>query len=96
MRERVHERQMNKLFTNEEKSSHASAFTASIQRSDCLDMAFDAFNVLNEVNYGAFAGDDSNRLLRGFGSMGDRRDDAIVRAKDQIVQVAGRDGPEYG
>src|SRR5229473_6044332 len=25
-----------------------------------------------------------------------RRDDPIVRAEDQIVQVAGRDGPEYG
>lgn len=25
-----------------------------------------------------------------------RRDDPIVRAVDQIVQVAGRDGPEYG
>jgi len=25
-----------------------------------------------------------------------RRDDPIVRAKDQIVQIAGRDGTEYG
>jgi hypothetical protein len=39
-----------------------------------------------------------------FGSMGKRaggicchsRDDPIVRTIDQIVQIAGRDGPEYG
>jgi hypothetical protein len=42
-------------------------------------------------------------LLLFFGSMGERggicchhRDDAIVRAVDQIVQIAGCDGPEDG
>jgi len=43
-------------------------------------------------------------LLPGFDSIGERggeicchsRDDPVVRAIDQIVQVAGRDGPEYG
>jgi hypothetical protein len=43
-------------------------------------------------------------LLRRLASMGERgggirchrRDDPIVRAVDQIVQIAGRDGPEYG
>jgi hypothetical protein len=43
-------------------------------------------------------------LLRGFGSMGERGagicchgwDNPIVRAIDQIVQIAGRDGSEYG
>ena len=42
--------------------------------------------------------------LRCFGSMGERgsgvcrhgRDDPIVRAIDQIMQIAARDGPEYG
>ena len=46
----------------------------------------------------------ADRLLRCFASIGDRgggicchrRDDPIVRAVDQIVQIAGRDGPEYG
>ena len=43
-------------------------------------------------------------LLRGFDSIGERvgatcchrRDDPIVRAKDQIVQIAGRNDPEDG
>jgi hypothetical protein len=43
-------------------------------------------------------------LLGCFGSIGElragtcshRRNDPIVRAIDQIVQITGRDGPEYG